>query len=338
MPPMVTYLAGDDGVATPEHIVHYEDAAGPGLIMVEGTAVLPEGRVDRRQLGIYRQSHVEGLATLAEVIHRSGAVAGIQLHHAGATAFAESRGRRAHRRLPPTLVRLARQQMGTAGLGKIRDAFRDAARRAVDAGFDIIEVHAAHGYVFSQFLSPLTNRRIDRYGGKLENRARLLIDVFTAVSEEVSGSALVTVRLGVADQDPRGLTLADGLWVARRLEDEGALLLSISHGRGTPPGPLDREECPYSSLLQLARSARSALRIPVTGGGGVRTPDLAERALQDGMADFIFVGRGMLADPGWARKALEGRQHEIVLCQVCSPCRWFDNRRLCPARRRAVDQ
>ena len=219
MPPMVTFLAGDDGMVTQDHRDHYEQSAGPGLMMVEGTAVLPEGRIGTRQLGIYSDRHVEGLSEIAKIIHSTGAVAGIQIHHAGATAFAEARGPKVYQRVPPILFRLMRQQFAASGLVRIRDAFRDAGRRAAEAGFDIIEIHAAHGYIFTQFLSPAKNWRIDRYGGSVENRSRLLVEVFRAVRDEVAGRALVTSRLGVVDGHRRGLTLADGLTVALRLEE-----------------------------------------------------------------------------------------------------------------------
>lgn len=332
MPPMVTFLAGDDGMVTRAHRDHYEQSAGPGLMIVEGTAVLPEGRIDRRQLGIYSDRHIHGLSEIAKTIHSAGAVAGIQVHHAGATAFAEARGPKVYRRVPPILVRLMRQQFATSGLLRIRNAFRDAGRRAAEAGFDIVELHAAHGYIFSQLLSPLKNRRIDKYGGNIENRSRFLVEVFRAVQDEVAGRALVTSRIGVVDAHKHGLALSDGLSVALRLEDEGAPLLSISCGSGIP-GSVRPEGSPYSPRMHLAGRAKSVLRIPVIGGGGVRRPELAEQALRDGMADLVFVGQAMLADPGWARKVIEGREDTIVACQGCRTCFWFDDCRKCPSRR-----
>ena len=334
MPPMVTFLAEDDGMVTQAHRDHYEESAGPGLITVEGTAVLPGGRIDKRQLGIYSDRHIEGLSGLARTIHSTGAVAGIQIHHAGATAFAEARGPKAYRRIPPILLRLAAQQFAASGLVRIQNAFRDAGRRAAEAGFDIVEIHAAHGYLFSQFLSPAKNWRIDDYGGTIENRSRLLVEVFRAVQEGVAGRALVTTRIGIADGNSRGLALSDGLSVALRLEAEGAPLLSISSGSGTPASARP-EGSPYSARMHLAARARSVLRIPVVGGGGVRRPELAEQALRDGMADLVFVGHAMLADPGWAQKVISGREDTIVACRECASCFWFTDCRKCPSRQRS---
>ncbi len=329
LPPMVIFRAADDGLVTPAHIEHYRSSTGPGLMIVEGTAVLPEGRIDRRQLGIFNDHHIDGLAQLAKIIHAGGAVAGIQIHHAGALAFLET-GKRGIKRTASALFRLGRQQFKTSGLRRIREAFGAATRRAIEAGFDIIEIHGAHGYLFSQFLSPLKNWRIDRYGGELDNRRRLLLEVYQEVHSKVVGRALATVRLGVADGYRGGLKLADGLSTASVLEKCGAELLDISSGSGTCPS-VKPEGSPFSDRLHLAREAKQALSIPVIGGGGVRHPDLAEKALREGMADLIYVGKGMLADPAWARKTIEGRPETIVPCLACGPCFFYSDSTKCPA-------
>jgi len=329
---MVIYRAETDGRVTQEHLEHYRSCAGPGLMIVEGTAVMPGGRINGRQLGIFDDSHIQGLSQLAKIIHAGRGVAGIQIHHAGALAFKEVGGRRIAE-LATSLIRLSWQQFATSGLRRIRAAFRAAARRAVEAGFDIIEIHGAHGYLFSQFLSPLKNWRIDRYGGKIENRRRLLLEVYQDVHFEVAGKAMATARIGVADGHRGGLTLADGLSTAAALENEGARLLDISSGSGTPAS-VKPEGSPYSGRLHLARAAKQVVSIPIIGGGGIRHPDLAEKSLQDGMADLIYVGRGILADPGWARKTIEGKPESIVPCQECSTCFHHSDSDKCPARKK----
>ncbi|MDD2320300.1 MAG: NADH:flavin oxidoreductase [Geobacteraceae bacterium] len=331
MPPMVTFLAKDDGLVTQAHLDHYERSAGPGLIIVEGTAVLPEGRVSKRQLGIYSDRHIDGLTQLARNIKTNGAVAAIQIHHVGATAFAITQKQK-YQQLPMILFRLLKQQLMTAGLFRIQEAFQNAARRAIEAGFDIVELHGAHGYLFSQFLSPLKNWRLDQYGGSLENRRRLLLEVFRATYRLAADKALVTCRLGIADGHRRGLSLSDGLSTAALLEREGAKLLDVSCGSGTPDY-LRPEKSRYSDRLHLAHRAKSVLQIPVIGGGGIRHPDLAEQALEDGMADLIYIGRGILADPSWARKTVEGKAESIVLCRGCRPCFHLTDSSRCPARR-----
>ncbi|RQW89556.1 MAG: NADH:flavin oxidoreductase [Geobacter sp.] len=330
MPPMVTFLAAAEGLVTQAHLEHYARSSGPGLIIVEGTAVLPEGRISERQLGIYSDRHVEGLAQLARTIKASGAAAAIQIHHVGATAFAVTRKQK-HQQLPKILFRLMKQQIMVSGLLRIQEAFQNAARRAIEAGFDIIELHGAHGYLFSQFLSPLKNWRLDRYGGCLENRRRLLLEVFRATCRQAADKALVTCRLGIADGHRRGLSLSEGLSTAALLESEGAKLLDVSCGSGIPDS-VQPENSRYSGRLHLAYRAKSILRIPVIGGGGIRHPDLAEHALQDGMADLIYVGRGLLADPAWARKTIEGRPESIVPCRGCRFCFHLTDPSRCPAR------
>ena len=330
MPPLVTSLAEDDGLITKAHQEHYKRSEGPGLMIVEGTAVLPEGRINRRQLGIYSDRHIEGLALLAQIIHAGGAAAGIQIHHAGATAFKDTWKKR-HKQIVAIMLRLGKQQLITSGLRRIRNAFKVAARRAVEAGFDVIEIHGAHGYIFSQFLSPLKNWRIDRYGGRIENRRRLLLEVYREIYSEVAGRALVTCRLGVADGHKGGLTLPEGLSTALILENEGAKILDVSNGSGIPSN-VRPDGSQYSGRLHLARAAKLVLTIPVIGGGGIRHPDLAEQALKDGMADLIYVGRGILADPAWARKTIEGKTRSIVLCKECRHCFHHTDSSKCPAR------
>lgn len=332
MPPMGIYKAGDDGLVNQAHLEHYKSSSGPGLVIVESSAVLAEGKVSNRQIGIYSDRHIEGLAKIARIIHGNGAIAGIQLVHAG-VGSAMVPWRNKYQKIATILFRLIKQQLMIAGLRHIRDAFRDAARRAAEAGFDVIELHGAHRKLFSQFLSPSTNWRIDRYGGSLENRSRFLLEVYRAVKQEVAGRALVTCRLGVADGNSRGLSLSDGLATSSLLESEGMDFLDVSYGNGTP-AHVQPEGSPYSASMHLAREAKSALKIPVIGGGGIGHPDLAEQALQDRMADLIYVGRGLLADPSWARKTIEGKPELILPCQKCKTCFFYSNASLCPARRR----
>ena len=332
MPPMGIYQAEDDGLVNQNHLEHYSSCAGPGLVFVESSAVLPEGKVSNRQLGIYSDRHIEGLARIAKIIHANGAIAGIQLVHAGVGA-SRAPWRNKYQKGATMLFRLIKQQLIVSGLGHIRDAFRDAARRAVEAGFDVVELHGAHRKLLSQFLSPLTNWRIDRYGWNLENRRRLLLEVYRAVKQEVAGRALITCRLGIADGNRRGLSLSDGLSTASLLESEEMEFLDVSYGNGTP-AHVQPKGSPYSPSLHLARKAKAVLTIPVIGGGGIRHPDLAEQALQEGMTDLVFVGRALLADPAWARKTIEGNPELIAPCQQCKACFFYSDGSKCPARRK----
>jgi NADPH2 dehydrogenase len=327
MPPLISLGANEAGEVTERHIEHYRNSVGPGLMIVEVTAVLPEGRVSQRQLGIYSDRHREGLARLAGIIHESGAAAGIQLHHAGLKAFQgpwiETEAHSDDTRQAPDLARI--------DLRRIGQAFVTAARRAASAGFDVIELHNAHGYLLSQLLSPLTNNRKDRYGGSLENRQRFLFETLRAVQDAVGSDALITCRLGAADGRPGGLTLDEGCDTASRLEEEGVRILDISGGvEGAPD--IRPANSAYSSILHLARAIKGQVSIPVIGVGGIRTPERAEQALEDEMADLVAIGRGILADPAWARKTIANEPHTISICRECTPCFHFTEPVRCPAR------
>jgi len=168
--------------------------------------------------------------------------------------------------------------------------------------------------------------------GGLKNRRHFLLEVYRTVCVEVAGKALVTCGLGIADGHKGGLSLSEGLSTAIVLEEEGAKLLDVSHGSGAPDHVRPKGSR-YSGSLHLAHAAKSVVRIPVIGGGGIRHPALAEQALQDSMADMIYVGRGLLADPGWARKTIAGKPESIVRCRECENCFHFTNSSKCPARR-----
>ena len=327
MPPLISLRSNEAGEVTQRNIDHYQNSVGPGLVIVEVTAVLPEGRVSRRQLGAYSDGHTEGLAKLAKIIHDSGAAAGIQLHHAGIKAFQgpwmETEGNSEEREHIPDLTRIDLERVG--------QAFVAGTLRAVAAGFDIVELHGAHGYLLSQLLSPLANQRKDKYGGSLENRRRFLLETFRAARDAVAGRAMVTCRLGAADGVAGGFTLDEGRDTAARLVEEGVKMLDVSNGVDGAPD-IRPADSPHSSVLHLAREIKSQVDVPVIGVGGIRRPELAERALEDQMADLIAIGRGMLADPAWARKTIAGKSHTISICQECRRCFHFTEPARCPAR------
>lgn len=332
MPPMVVWQAAGDGTVTAPILEHYRRSAGPGMVIVEATVVSPEGRLAREQIGAFEDRHVEGLARIARIIHDSGAVASIQLHHAGRSTNLENTFGLplvAPSAVPATDV--VPEALDDAGIERILSCFASAARRAADAGFDAAEIHGAHGYLGSQFLSPLANQRGDRWGGSLENRARFVREAARRMREAVRGRLLVSCRLGAADGEPGGLTVEEGVLVARWLEADGMPFIHVSAGIGRPPC-LAPEGSPWSDRLLLGAAVRKAIRIPVIGVGDIIEPDQAERALADGLVDLIAIGRAMLADPAWAAKALAGRDADIIRCRQCRICHHFRHAERCPAR------
>ena len=302
MPPMATWKADDSGEVNQIHLDHYKESAGPGMIIVEAAAVSPEGRLRRGQLGIFDDRHVEGLRALAETIIAGGAVAAIQIHHAGGKATPEHAYG-----LTPVAPSMLHGNVAPEDIHRIQGDFVRSAMRAADAGFDIVEIHSAHGYLCSQFLSPLTNQRHDEYGGSLENRQRFLLEIIDQTQNKLSGRAMVTCRLGVVDKDPAGFAVEEGLQTAELLEKNGAPFLDISHGIGMP-GPDPTAVGSFSGLMNLATETKKRVEIPVIGVGGISHPEEAERAIQEKMADLIAVGSALLTDPGWAKKAIDGRK------------------------------
>lgn len=354
MPPMVIWRADESAEVTDAHKNHYRRSSpGCGMVIVEATTVSPEGRLAATQLGIFEGRHVSGLSALAKIIREAGALPGIQINHAGgktnrektygATPLAPSA-------LPGTDGDVA--ELTDAEIERIIEAFAAGARRAVEAGFRVIEIHGAHGYLGAQFLSPRTNRRTDAWGGApgpgkgLSGRLRFLRRVVEEVGRSVAGGALVSCRLGVAEASseeaqPPGLvpgstphlTVEEGVQAARELVEAGLDLIHVSHA-GIPPLPLDPSS-DFASTLQLARPVSTAVTVPVVAVTGITTPEEAEAALSEGFGDLIAVGRGILADPEWAAKVVSGRPGEIERCVQCKPrCFHHGDPTKCPARRR----
>ncbi|KAF0195581.1 MAG: NADH:flavin oxidoreductase [Bacillota bacterium] len=332
LPPMAVWAATESGHVTDYILQHYSGVQGVGLAIVEATAVSPEGRLAKLQLGAWSDDHIPGLKQLATAIKATGALPGIQIHHAGRSTNREKTF--GAELVAPSAVTTGQDipmALTIAGIESIVEKYATAAARVVEAGFKVIELHGAHGYLISQFLSPTSNLRNDEYGGTLENRARFALEVFTAVKKVVGSKALVSMRLGVADSVEGGLHLGDGVQVARWLETAGADLLHISSGIGGAPQQLRLDHDDFSPLLHLAATVKQHVRIPVIGVGSIRKPDQAERALELGMADIIAVGRGILADPLWAAKAAS-QPASISLCRGCRPCGHFKHPFSCPAR------
>lgn len=332
VPPMVLWGATEEGFVTDYMLDRYASLRGSAVVIVEATVVSPEGRLAPTQLGAFDDKHIEGLNSLAGVIKKSGALPGIQIHHAGrATSRENTHGLDL---VAPSTITTGKdipQALSRKGIKELVDKYAAAAVRAVSAGFKLVEIHGAHGYLISQFLSPAVNDRTDEYGGTLSNRQRFAREVLVAVKTAVQGKALVSMRLGVVDGVSVGLTLEEGLLTAKSLEDNGADLLHISSGIGGVPEGVKPKESNHSALLHLAQAVKAQVSIPVIGVGGVRTPTQLDEALRDNMADLVAVGRGHLADPEWAMKACH-EPEAISLCQGCRPCGHWKRPYTCPAR------
>lgn len=316
MSPMCQYAA-IEGVAQPWHMTHLGSRAigGAGLIMAEATAVTPEGRLSPEDLGLWTDRQAEALRPVTEFIRACGAVPGIQLAHGGRKSARyrpwEGNGplnsERGWPLIAPSAVAFDEGwqvpvEMTDDDIEGIVEAFRMAARRARMAGFDVIEGHFAHGYLLHSFLSPLSNRRTDRYGGSLENRARFPLMVARALREEWPDQLPVFIRISAVDWQDGGVTLDESVQLARWLRDCGIDLVDCSSGAVVPG-----EKIPVAPGYQVPFAARIRREagIATAAVGVITRPQQAEDILARGDADLVFLARALLRDPYWAQSASE---------------------------------
>ncbi|KAA9026212.1 NADPH dehydrogenase NamA [Niallia endozanthoxylica] len=307
MAPMCMYsCTNQDGKVTPWHYTHYISRAvgQTGLLIQEATAVSPEGRISPYDLGIWDDEHIEGLLQLTTLIKENGAKTGIQLGHAGRKAVLDGEI------LAPSAIPFDEQsktpkEMTKEDIHGAVTAFKKAAERAKKAGFDVIEIHGAHGYLINQFLSPLSNHRSDEYGGSPQNRYRFLKEVIEAVKSAWDGPLFV--RVSATEYHPEGLTVEDYVEYSRWMKEQGVDLIDVSSGAIVPaainiyPG--------YQ--VPLAEKIRHGAEIP-TGAVGLITSGLqAEEILQSERADLILLARELLRDPYWSRRAAQELDVEI---------------------------
>ncbi|MBA2173690.1 NADPH dehydrogenase NamA [Halobacillus locisalis] len=307
MSPMCMYSSHDqDGHAQPFHLAHYESrAAGQvGLVMTEATSVLPEGRISHEDLGIWEDAQVEGLQNITEGIHRHGAKAGIQLAHAGRKAnlrdeiFSPSAKAFTDSFKVPT-------EMTQEDIKRTIEAFRQGAIRSKQAGFDVIELHGAHGYLINQFLSPLTNDRSDEYGGSRDKRYRFLRETIDAINSVWSGPLFV--RISGEEYHEEGNTMEDFVYFAKEMKAQGVDLIDVSSG-GVVPASIE----PYPGYqVSYAEQIKSGADIDTGAVGLITSGNQAEEILQNDRADLIFLARALLKNPYWPKQAADELGYEL---------------------------
>jgi 2,4-dienoyl-CoA reductase-like NADH-dependent reductase (Old Yellow Enzyme family)/thioredoxin reductase len=325
MPAMGTGLASAQGEVTPAQLRYYEERArgGAGAIIVEIACVdSPEGRASLTQLCIDRLEMLPGLAELAETIQSYNCLALVQLHHAGRQTAPVVTGLQPVAPSPKAcrFMRAEPRQLSREEIGSIRKRFVKSAVIAERAGFDGVELHAAHGYLLSQFISPYTNLRDDEYGGSLENRLRLLKEIMEGIKTRAS-DLILGVRFNFSDFVPGGLDLEEGLQIAQLIEQYGADLLNASCGI-YESGQTSIETSSFQEgwRMEMIKQVKSRVSIPVVGGGVIRQPEMAAQLIADGDIDLVWIGRGMLADPDWANQAIKGHSEKIRPCITCNTC------------------
>ncbi len=316
--------ASPKGEVTDRHTAFYTRRAqgGAGLLTTEPLYVQLNGRELPTQLGVHEDWLTAGLTELAKSVHDAGGLIMAHLNHAG---------RAANPKLVPEghLVSasdvLCPANQGSprplylGEIGEVVQAFADASRRIREAGFDAVEIPFSHGYLIHQFLSPHTNRRDDEYSGTFGKRVRFGEEVLEAVRGEIGPDLPIVVRMNAIDYVEGGLDLEDGLLLAMRLAEWGVDALSVTSGTMCESVPfcLYPAGTPEAHLLPMAARIREASGLPVIVAGRIRSPDVARRALEEGQADLIGMGRPFLADPDWVRKTEAGDEDEILLCAAC---------------------
>ena len=323
--PMCEY-SSQDGFANDWHLVHLGSRAvgGAGLTLTEAAAVLPEGRITPNDLGIWKDEHIAMLGRIVEFLHSQGSYAGIQLAHAGRKASMSRPWEGAHLLSPdengwsniaaPSALafddRSGRpHELDVAGIAQVKDAFAAATKRALTAGFDVVEIHAAHGYLLHEFLSPLSNKRTDSYGGSFENRIRMLVETVDAVRSAWPSELPLFVRISATDWTAGGWDVDQSVTLARVLKQHGVDLIDVSSGGNVagatiPTGP--GYQAPFADRI------RHEAEVATGAVGQITAPAQADQLIRNGQADLVLLAREMLRDPYWPLHAADQLGAEIA--------------------------
>lgn len=324
--PQSTGLSNMDGTVTQRSVNHYKRLAegGTGLVMTEYTYIDDDAaKAIHCQLGNTRREHVPGMGWLVDEVHAAGAKIGMQLAHGGRQKFLGTAPIKAASDLSWDEVEVQYGvkpvPMTVAEIEQVMVDFGDAALRAVQARFDLVEVHAGHGYLITNFLSPFTNKRSDEYGGSFENRIRLLIGIVRNIRGKIPRRTPLSIRLSVVDYEQDGITIEETVELCRRLEAEG---VDVIHCSGGHHALMQYEVSPWYMPRALHRwgweKIKAAVSIPVIASGSIVAPDVAADVVGSGSADFVSLGRPLLADPDWPLKTQQGRVGDIAPCIRCN--------------------
>jgi len=308
--PMCQY-SSDDGFANDWHLVHLGSRAvgGAALIIQEATAVSPEARITYADMGLWKEEHIEKLKQIVDFIHSQGALAGVQLSHAGRKASHQkpwdggklipSNEYNGWQTVAPNPIPFregdeAPIELDKAGIQKIIDDFVAATKRAIEVGYDVIELHGAHGYLLHQFYSPLSNQRTDEYGGSFENRARLLLEITDAVKKAWGDEKLLFVRISATDWTEGGWTIEDSVILAGMLKQRGVDLIDTSTGGNVPHAKIPSKP---GYQVEFAERIKAETGILTGAVGLITSAEQADMILEKEQADVILIARASLRDP-----------------------------------------
>ena len=330
-PPITTGLAESDGKVSDRMVEFYRQRAsgGVGLIILEPGVVHPQAKLARYSAGAWADDQIPGMARLAKAIKSEGARVLLQLCHAGPKANLRING------VPPSsasenpfFLKLPTVALSQTEIHVVVNNFILAAARAREAGFDGVELHAAHFYLLSAFLSPLLNDRTDAYGGDNQGRARIIREIVIGIKKKVGKDFPVTVRFHGYEDGEQGLKPSDAIEIAHIFAEAGADGLHVSaYGlpipelvgiASVPSSPIPAKEHPQAPFVDYAANVKRAINLPVIAVGKITDPELAELSLQEGKCDLVAVGRAILADPQWPNKIATGKK--IIRCIGCLDC------------------
>jgi 2,4-dienoyl-CoA reductase-like NADH-dependent reductase (Old Yellow Enzyme family)/NADH dehydrogenase FAD-containing subunit len=336
MPPMVTGFGGVDWGVTDRLIDYCVERArgGAGMIIVESNSIDPVGVGPSAHLGIFKDTVIAGLNTLAETVQAYGVKIGLQLGHTGRQAKWVGEGVSPVAPSPVMCRYVGRslkakppRELSVEEIGDLVEKFSEGALRAKRAGFDLVEVHGAHGYLVNEFMAPYTNKRTDQYGGDLEGRMRFPLEILRAIRQKVGKDFPVSFRINGDDYIEGGLTLDETPAIARMLENEGASVIHVSGSiyesifYNNPKMFQIQPMCiPRGCFVHLGEGIKKAVSIPVIVAGRINDPVLADEIIRDGKADLVSMGRALVADPELPIKAKEGRLEDIRKCIACNWC------------------
>ncbi len=325
-PPIATNLAHVSGEISERQVFHYARRAqgGAGLIIVENACIeYPDARHGATQPRIDSDEFIPGLAKLARAVHDAGAAISIELTHPGLNASLKFNGGR--RPVAPSPVRLRNdgvipKELTVSEIKRLVELYAQAALRAKRAGFDMVELQGAHGLLINQFLSPLTNRRTDQYGGSRENRLRFVREIVERIRELCGERFPITIRLAADDMVEGGIDQAEGKALAAGLEELGIDMIQADLGLCPKEKRLEPMPYPQGWRAYLAKGLKEVVSIPVAAVGVIREPEFAEELLERGDADLVALGRALIADPDWPNKARAGHPERIRRCIGCGEC------------------
>ncbi|MBS5956245.1 MAG: NADH:flavin oxidoreductase [Clostridiales bacterium] len=310
MPPMATSKAAN-GDVTDQLIDYYDEKSKGGyigLIITEHHYVSKDGMASEGQVSISRDEDVAGLKKIADVIHKNGSKVIAQINHAGSSASQEITGCEPISASPIINVGLSAKtqliprEMDRDDILRVVKSFADAAKRVKEAGYDGVQIHSAHGYLLNQFYSPLGNKRLDEYGGTIDGRIKIHLEIIRAIREVVGDDFLLSLRLGASDYMEGGSTMEDGVYASKKFQEAGIDLLDISGGYN---GFIRKDTNEPGWFSDATSAIKKEISIPLILTGGVTDVKDAEHLLKEGKADFIGIGRAIFKDSKWAEKAMK---------------------------------